>query len=167
MKESLFSALDDFGTDTTSDELEEYLNTLTISIKNLDPIAWWYAIGISSPLAQMAIDFLSAPGMSNQLLNNMFLNVCPVSSCNVEHGFSHGGLTVTKLRHALSDDSTRASTILHAWSQIPGLIPEADIIELFKDKCRRLKGKGKQGKTTKDTESIVISDPDSEVEDED
>ena len=97
----------------------------------------------------------------------MFLNACPASSCDVERGFSHGGLTVTKLRHALLNDSTRASTILHAWSQIPGLIPEADIIEVFKDKCRRLKGKDKQGKTTQDTEIIVVPDPDSEVEDED
>jgi len=63
MEESLFAALDDFGTDATSDELEEYLNTPTIATKNLDPLAWWYAIGISSPLARMALDFLSAPGM--------------------------------------------------------------------------------------------------------
>lgn len=68
----------------------------------------------------------------------------------MERGFSRGGLTVTKLRHALSDDSTRASTVLHAWSEIPGLIPEADIIQLFKDKSRRLKGKGKERDTGKD-----------------
>jgi hypothetical protein len=151
MDESLFSALDDFGTDTTSDELEEYLNTPTISTKNLDPIAWWHAIGISSPLGRMAIDFLSAPA----------------SSCDVERGFSRGGLTVTKLRHALSDESTRASTVLHAWSEIPGLLPEADIIQAFKDKSRRLKGKDKRGKTNKDTESIVVSVLESEAEDED
>ena len=50
------------------------------------------------------------------------------SSCDVECGFSQGGLTVSKLRHALSDESTRASTVLNAWSEIPGLIPEAQII---------------------------------------
>jgi hypothetical protein len=61
-QESIFAALDDFSTDTASDELEEYLNTPTISTKNLDPLAWWYAIGISSSLAWMAIDFLSVPG---------------------------------------------------------------------------------------------------------
>ena len=64
----------------------------------------------------------------------------------------------------MSDESTRASTILHSWSEILGLIPEADIIEVFKDKGRRLKGKGKQGKTNKDMESIVVSGPESEVE---
>ena len=86
------------------------------------------------------------------------------SSCDVEHGFSRGGLTVTKLWHTLSDDSTQASTIPHAWSQIPGLIPEADIIEIFKNKGRCLKGKDKQGKTNKDIESIVSG---SESKDED
>jgi hypothetical protein len=68
----------------------------------------------------------------------------------VERGFSCGGLTVTKLRHARSDDSTQASTVLHAWSEIPSLIPEADIIQLFKDKSRHLKGKGKERDTGKD-----------------
>ena len=85
----------------------------------------------------------------------------PASSCDVERGFSRGGLTVTKLRHALSDESTRASTVLHAWSEIPGLIPEAEIIEVFKDKARRLKGKNK----VKDIESIVVSGVESEDED--
>ena len=92
---------------------------------------------------------------------------CPASSCDVERGFSRGGLTVTKLRHALSDESTRASTVLHAWSEIPGLILEADIIEVFKEKGRRLKGKDKRGKKNKDTERVVVSGPESEVEDED
>ena len=60
-RDSLFSSLDDFGTDDLSDELEEYLNMPTISTKGLDPLMWWHAIG-DSPLARMAIDFLSAPG---------------------------------------------------------------------------------------------------------
>lgn len=67
------------------------------------------------------------------------------SSCDVERGFSRGGLTVSKLRHSLSDESTRATTVLHAWSEIPGLIPEAEIIQAFKDKCRRLNGKERDG----------------------
>jgi hypothetical protein len=58
----LFDELDDFGTDPAADELEEYLNTPTISTKALEPLMWWNAIGESNPLARMAIDFLSAPG---------------------------------------------------------------------------------------------------------
>jgi hypothetical protein len=142
-RDSLFSSLDDFGTDDLSDELEEYLNTPTISTRSLDPLMWWHAIG-ESPLAPMALDFLSAPGRlcysfpgcnSNLIVSQL------ASSCDVERGFSRGGLTVSKLRHSLSDESTRAATVLHAWSEIPGLIPEADIIQVFKDKCRRLNGK--------------------------
>ena len=58
------------------------------------------------------------------------------SSCDVKHGFSHGGLTVSKLRHTLLNESMRATTVLNAWSEIPGLIPESNIIQVFKDKCR-------------------------------
>jgi len=60
-------------------------------------------------------------------------------SCDVEWGFSRGSLIISKLQHGLSDESTRASTVLHLWSTIPGLIPEKEIIQVFKDKCRRLK----------------------------
>jgi hypothetical protein len=61
-RDNLFDTLDDFGTDTTTDELEEYLNMPTITAKGLEPLVWWHVIGESNPLARMAIDFLSAPG---------------------------------------------------------------------------------------------------------
>jgi hypothetical protein len=87
---------------------------------------------------------------------------CIASSCDVEHGFSHGGLTVSKLRHGLSDESTCASTVLHAWSKIPGLIPESEIIQVFKDKCCRLKG----GKET-DKDVTVVDSDDGDISSED
>jgi hypothetical protein len=142
-RESLFSSLDDFGTDDLSDKLEEYLNTPMILTKSLDPLMWWHAIG-ESPLARMAIDFLSAPSRlcysfpgctSNLIVSHL------ASSCDVERGFSQGRLTVSKLHHSLSDESTRAATVLHVWSEIPGLIPEANIIQVFKDKCQQSNGK--------------------------
>ena len=58
---------------------------------------------------------------------------------DVECGFLRGGLVVTKLRHNLSDESTCAATVLHSWSQVPGWIPEQEIIQVFKDKSRRAK----------------------------
>jgi len=73
----------------------------------------------------------------------------------VERGFSQGGLTVSKLRHGLSDESTCASTVLHAWSQIPGLIPENEIIQVFKDKCRRLKN-GKESEHDNDKNVTIV-----------
>ena len=84
-------------------------------------------------------------------------NLYPASSCDVEHGFSRGGLTVSKLRHRLSDESTRASTVLHAWSEIPGLIPENEIIQVFKDKCRRLNTK-ESGQEKEKAVNVVDSD---------
>ena len=61
---------------------------------------------------------------------------------------------MSKLRHRLSDDSTRASTVLHGWSKIPGLIPEGEIIQVFKDKCRR----SKTGKEKDRDVTVVVSD---------
>lgn len=89
----------------------------------------------------------------------MSSDLCLASLCDVEHGFSRGGLTVSKLRHGLSDESTRASTVLHAWSQISGLIPENEIVQVFKDKCRRLKkGKGLENDKEK---NVLVVDSDS------
>ena len=56
------------------------------------------------------------------------------SSCNIERGFSCGGLTVSKLCCALLDESMCAATALHAWSEFLELVPAADIIQTFKDK---------------------------------
>jgi hypothetical protein len=78
------------------------------------------------------------------------------SSCDVERGFSRGGLTVSKLRHTLSDESTRATTVLNTWSEIPGLIPEANIIQVFKNKCRRINGK----EQVESVEDAIVVDAD-------
>ena len=42
--DDFFDELDDFGTESTIDKLEEYLKTLSISTKVLEPLNWWYAI---------------------------------------------------------------------------------------------------------------------------
>jgi len=94
--------------------------------------------------------------VSLHVYDNNLINLCLASSCDVERGFSRGGLTVSKLRHALSEESTRATTILNAWAQIPGLIPHTDIIQAFKDKCRRLNGKEKD--ITMDPIDVDIGD---------
>ena len=72
-------------------------------------------------------------------------------------------MSVTKLQHSLSDDSMQASTVLHAWSEIPGLIPEADITQLFKDKSCHLTGKEKEKGTGKDR-CYIYSDSDDSSE---
>ena len=161
----MFDKLDDFGTDPTTDELEEYLNMLTISTKALEPLTWWYAIGKSNPLARKAIDFLSAPGKPWITYDLLSSDLCLASSCDVEHSFSWGGLTISKLWHRLSDESTHASTVLHAWSEIPGLIPENEIVQVFKDKCHHLKT-GKESEHEKDKDVMVVESDSGDHSDE-
>jgi hypothetical protein len=60
------------------------------------------------------------------------------TSTDVKRAFSCGGLMVSKMRHSLSDESTRAATVL-----FPSAIPHDEIISTFKDKSKRPKGSGK------------------------
>lgn len=78
------------------------------------------------PLAQMALDYLSVPA----------------TSTDVERAFSRGGLTVSKLRHSLTDESTRCSSVLELWAEIDGFIPLDKIVALFKDKSSRARKEG-------------------------
>lgn len=61
------------------------------------------------------------------------------ASTDVERAFSRGGLTVSKRRHALGEESTRAATVLSSWARIPGLIPEDDMIRAMKGRNKRTK----------------------------
>ncbi len=61
------------------------------------------------------------------------------SSADVERAFSRGSLTVSKHRHALSDESTRAATVLSSWAAMDGVVPESAIIKVFRDKSSREK----------------------------
>lgn len=77
------------------------------------------------------------------------------SSTDVERAFSRGGLTVSKMRHSLSEESTRAASVLGSWCALPGAIPREDIMTVFKDKAKRPKGKEK--------EVVIVEDSDVEM----
>ncbi len=47
---------------------------------------------------------------------------------------------VLKHCHVLTDESTRAAVVLRAWSEVPSIVVERDILELYNNKCRRSKG---------------------------
>ncbi|KAF8592212.1 hypothetical protein K439DRAFT_1325075, partial [Ramaria rubella] len=70
-----------------------------------------------------------------------------------ERAFSGSGLTVSRMRHTLSDKSTRAATVLASWASVDGMIPEAEIIQKFTNKKKR-EHLGK--KTPKEQEVIDI-----------
>ena len=61
---------------------------------------------------------------------------------------------MSKLRHNLSDESTRAATVLGGWMNIPGLVPEQEIVALFRAKSKRKKGDQADG--AKNGEVIVV-----------
>lgn len=69
----------------------------------------------------MALDFLSAPA----------------TSVDTERAFSRGALTVTYLRHALSDESTQNSIVGGSWAK-DGFVPEDELIELFERTLSRI-----------------------------
>ena len=63
------------------------------------------------------------------------------TSTDVESSFSWGGLTVSKMWHSLSDESNDVAAIIGSWCDFPSAIPREDIVETFKDKSKRSKGK--------------------------
>jgi hypothetical protein len=71
------------------------------------------------------------------------------ASTDVERGFSRGRLNVSRLRHSLSDESTRAATVLGSWANIPGLVVEEELISNIRDKEFRWQ-------TTVDDDDIVM-----------
>jgi len=50
---------------------------------------------------------------------------------------------VSKMRHSLSDESVHAASVLGSWCNIPGIVPHAEIMEVFKNKLKQSKGKAK------------------------
>ena len=62
------------------------------------------------------------------------------TSTDVERAFSRGGLTVSKMRHSLLDESTRAASVLGAWCDLQGAVPRDEIMAVFRDKGKRPKG---------------------------
>ncbi|TEB37764.1 hypothetical protein FA13DRAFT_1585574, partial [Coprinellus micaceus] len=46
---------------------------------------------------------------------------------DVEHAFSCGGLTVSKLQHSLSDESTRCVTVVGSWAK-DDLVPVESVV---------------------------------------
>ena len=81
----------------------------------------------------------------------MLIHLLIATSVDIERSFSRGRLTVSKLRHNLSGESTCAATVLSAWLKVPGLVPQEKIVARFRDKAKRKKGDGKP-------EVIVVDD---------
>ena len=75
----------------------------------------------------------------------------------MERAFSRGGLTVSKMCHSLSDESTQAATVLSSWCNFSPAIPRDDIIANFRDKSKRPKG-GKDKEILEPEVEVVVND---------
>jgi hypothetical protein len=104
-----------------------------------------YSIGL--PWVQVDIHWLQWQKIScpSPVCTNLkYSIICLITryaatSTDVERAFSRGGLTVSKMRHSLSDESTRAASVLGAWCDLSGAIPRDEILEVFRDKGKRPK----------------------------
>jgi hypothetical protein len=120
------------------DALDIYLGSPVIPT-HVEPLEYWTSINPQkNPLAQMACDFLSAPGMcSIDYSIAKYLHNILTSSTDVEHFFSQGRLNVSHLQHSLSDKSTRAATVFGSWVGIEGLVVTEDLIDNIQRKLFR------------------------------
>ena len=90
------------------------------------------ACSTGMPWQQMVINwhewpwtfFQSQVSTSSQILSYFAqYPLYTATSTDTERAFSRGGLTVSKMRHSLSDQSTRTATVLGAWCDLPGAVP--------------------------------------------
>ena len=145
---------------TPGDAMEEWLASPVIST-SIDPITYWSGmLTAGHQLAQMALDFLSIPGINIFLSLLKYPHLILASSTDVERAFSAGGLTVSKFRHSLSDESIRASSVLGSWFSLDGAIPCNEITQVFKDKHKRPKKKQKVDESVLVQETVVDVDVD-------
>jgi hypothetical protein len=100
----------------------------------------------------------------------MFFGIA--TSADVERGFSRNSLMVPKQRHSLSDESTRDSVALDWWGRVPGMLPEEEMMKVFRDKAKRSAGRATAAKVIHKAKGVVINtrsdsdSSDSEVDDE-
>jgi hypothetical protein len=161
-KNKYFEDFDSFNPTSSADPITEWLTSPTIP--GADGLMWWSAMEASGhPLSRMGLNFLSAPGMliiyylvANLTCLLTFINAA--TSTDVERAFSKGGLTVSKMRHSLSDESTRAACVLGSWCDFPGAVPRDDIMTAFKDKSKWDKSRemGLDGAENLDRDRIMI-----------
>jgi hypothetical protein len=107
------------------------------------------------PLAAMALDFLSAPGKS-YMCTLSYINVLSSKLYRRRTSVFKGSLTISRFRHALSDESVWSSTILGSWTELNGAIPEARILKLFGDKGTQPK-KRKKVDQLEDTDVVLVT----------
>ena len=136
-----FNNFDTFNTPATTNPVDEWLNTPPVSTAT-NRLQYWAAMLASGhPLARMVLDFLSVPGQCMSVYHSLFANFSSSYIHWCREGLLPwgGGLTVSKMRHSLSNESTQAASVLGSWCDLPGAVPCEEIMTVFKDKGKRPK----------------------------
>jgi hypothetical protein len=94
----------------------------------------------------------------------LYIHFCFLAaSTDVERSFSQGRLNVSRLRHSLSDESTRSATVFGSWiANGSGIVPEEDLIKNLQQKS--LRGGVKAGTGNQNDNSSSTDDDTEHVE---
>ena len=104
------------------DELERFLSTDPEHVE--DVLLWWFEHKHMYP--QLALDYLTIPGMIFHSPNPLFTELPLVISVKVEWTFSQGRLVLSHVWSRLGVQSTRALLCLGVWS-LMGYVKDGDI----------------------------------------
>ncbi|KAK7047943.1 hypothetical protein VNI00_006271 [Paramarasmius palmivorus] len=127
------------------DELEAYLSAPPVSKKEIKGaggvLKWWESMRTTRPrLAQMALDFLTAPA----------------SAVDAERAFSAGRLQVNHLQHAMSSQTFKAKVALGSWYGTPLLPDIKEPTRILAEAMSRQKDKGKEKDLLEDDDIVEI-----------
>ena len=141
--------------------MEEYLRAPPLP-HLMDPLGYWLkqwkageATGDASNMAltQMALDYLSVPGLFFRFSFTQSGSVHSFShlifyfvatSVDPKHLFSFLGGTISKLQNQLSNDSARSIVMVGLWGKVGGLLTEQE----FKVKIKEGWSQGKKQKAS-------------------
>jgi hypothetical protein len=110
-------------------------------------------------VAQMVLDFLSAPGqfvISNCLYKNLISVPLLASSVDAERSFSCGRLQINHLQYNIGSQSFKALMALGSWLQTP-LLSIDHVTNVIRDGKSRNNAKGIS--RVVDNSDIIIVDP--------
>ena len=111
---------------------------------------------------------LHPPSWPHSVVLWFALTVLIASSTDVERAFSRGGLVVSKRRHALSDESTRAAAVFESWVAKGGIVPDKKILKNLANKAKRKRGEANltdnseselEPQSGSESDSVVVTTP--------
>ena len=93
-----------------------------------------------SALAQMALDYLSAPGEYDIFYSLLRLTFYfTAASVDPERLFSFSDGTISKIRNQLSDNAARATVLIGQWARNPELVAQEEFEQALADGWTRKK----------------------------